>query len=435
MNENFLRNRVRLLEQLPEDSAVLVFSGREQYRNRDVDYPFRVNSDFYWLTGFEEPEATLLLVKRSMNDCNSTVFVRPKDRDAEIWTGYRLGVEAAPETLGVAQAFSSAERDEKLPELMKGVRQVFVSFSEADYWWPTLIPVWKGLKRHIRDGVDAPVGLQDLDAVLHELRLIKQDWEVDRLRQAAAISVAGHQAAMRALVEGAPTEWAVQVALECAFFQAGAERTAFNSIVASGANACVLHYTENRAPIDPQGLVLIDAGAEKGYYAGDITSTVPARGRFSPAQKALYEVVLAAQRAAKARVKPGESYDAHHQAAVQVLTEGLVDLGLLKGAVSDLIEQKAYERFYMHKTGHWLGLDVHDVGRYRVDGQWRPLAPGMVLTVEPGLYVAPDDETVAARWRGIGIRIEDDLLVTEGGHEVLTEGLPRTVAEIEAVMA
>ena len=435
MNENFLRNRVRLLEQLPEDSAVLVFSGREQYRNRDVDYPFRVNSDFYWLTGFEEPEATLLLVKRSMNDCNSTVFVRPKDRDAEIWTGYRLGVEAAPETLGVAQAFSSAERDEKLPELMKGVRQVFVSFSEADYWWPTLIPVWKGLKRHIRDGVDAPVGLQDLDAVLHELRLIKQDWEVDRLRQAAAISVAGHQAAMRALVEGAPTERAVQVALECAFFQAGAERTAFNSIVASGANACVLHYTENRAPIDPQGLVLIDAGAEKGYYAGDITSTVPARGRFSPAQKALYEVVLAAQRAAKARVKPGESYDAHHQAAVQVLTEGLVDLGLLKGAVSDLIEQKAYERFYMHKTGHWLGLDVHDVGRYRVDGQWRPLAPGMVLTVEPGLYVAPDDETVAARWRGIGIRIEDDLLVTEGGHEVLTEGLPRTVAEIEAVMA
>jgi len=435
MNAVFLQNRTRLLEQLPENSAVLVFSGREQYRNRDVDYPFRVNSDFYWLTGFEEPEATLLLVKRDKGEHSSHVFVRPKDREAEIWTGYRLGMEAAPEVLGVDSAFSSEERAAKLPELMKGARQVFVSFSEADYWWPVLIPVWKGLKRHIRDGVDAPEGLRDLDGVLHELRLIKQDWEVVRLRQAAAITVQGHLAAMRALASGSPTERAVQTALECAFFQAGAERTAFNSIVASGANACVLHYTENRAPIDEQGLVLIDAGAEKDYYAGDITTTIPARGRFTPAQKALYELVLQAQQAAKAQVKPGLPYDAHHRAAVQALTEGLVALGLLKGDVSVLIEQKAYERFFMHKTGHWLGLDVHDVGRYRVDGQWRALEPGMVLTVEPGLYVAPDDETVDPQWRGIGIRIEDDLLVTETGHEVLTEGLPRTVAEIEAAMA
>ena len=435
MNEHFLRNRARLLERLPEGSAVLVFSGREQYRNRDVDYPFRVNSDFYWLTGFEEPEATLLLIKRDTGETCSHIFVRPKDRKAEIWTGYRLGVDAAPAALSVDTAFSSEARDEKLPELMKGVCQVFVSFSEADYWWPTLIPVWKGLKRHIRDGVDTPAGLQDLDAVLHELRLIKQDWEVARLRRAAAITVEGHRAAMQALAAGAPTERAVQTALECAFFQAGAQHTAFNSIVASGANACVLHYTENRAPIDPKGLVLIDAGAEKDYYAGDITTTVPASGRFTPEQRALYEVVLNAQRAAKEQVQPGIPYDAHHQAAVQALTEGLVELGLLKGGVADLIEQKAYERFFMHKTGHWLGLDVHDVGRYRVDGQWRPLAPGMVLTVEPGVYVAPDDETVAARWRGIGIRIEDDLLVTETGHEVLTEGLPRTVAEIEAAMA
>ena len=435
MNAVFLHNQNRLLAQLPENSAVLVFSGREQYRNRDVDYPFRVNSDFYWLSGFEEPEATLVLVKRDEGTYNRHIFVRPKDRHAEIWTGYRLGVDAAAEVLGVDGAFSSEERAAKLPELIKGVHQVFVSFSEADYWWPVLIPVWQGLKRHIRDGVDAPQGLQDLDGVLHELRLIKQDWEVARLRQAAAITVQGHLAAMAALAAGVPTERAVQTALECAFFQAGAERTAFNSIVASGANACVLHYTENRASIDPHGLVLIDAGAEKDYYAGDITTTLPARGRFTPQQKALYELVLQAQQAAKAQIMPGQPYDAHHRAAVQALTEGLVELGLLRGEVSNLIEQKAYERFFMHKTGHWLGLDVHDVGRYRVDGRWRTLVPGMVLTVEPGLYIAADDQQVAPQWRGIGIRIEDDLLVTETGHEVLTEGLPRTVAEIEAAMA
>ncbi len=435
MNEPFVQNRARLLDALPDDSAALIFSGREQFRNRDVDYPFRVNSDFYWLTGFEEPEATLLLIRRTGGERASHLFLRPKDPEAEIWTGHRLGVEAAPETLGVDMAHEAGARAEKLPELMKGVRQVFVSFSEADYWWPVLIPVWKGLKRHIRDGVEAPQGLLDLDGVLHELRLIKQAWEIERLRQAAAISVRGHLAAMRALAEGAATERAVQTALECAFFQAGAERTAFNSIVASGASACVLHYTENRAPIDEQGLVLIDAGAEKDYYAGDITTTVPARGRFSAEQKALYELVLAAQRAARAQVKPGVPYDAHHRAAVRVLTEGLVALGLLRGDVDELIERKAYERFYMHKTGHWLGLDVHDVGRYRVDGRWRALAPGMVLTVEPGLYVAPDDETVDPKWRGIGIRIEDDLLVTGAGHEVLTGGLPRTVDEIEAAMS
>lgn len=430
----FRENRKRLLAQLPAGSAVLIYSGDEQFRNRDADYPFRVNSDFYYLTGFDEPEATLLLVKTAEGEEKTVLFLRPKDPKAEIWTGRRLGVDAAPEVLGVDAAFEKDARSHKLPKLMKGVAHIFVSFSEAEYWWPALVPVLKELKRHIREGIETPEQLQDLDGVLHELRLIKQPWEIERLRQAAQISVQGHLAAMRAAPK-ADNEQRIAAALLCGLYEHGADALSFNPIVASGANACILHYTQNIAPVDPQGLVLVDAGAEKAYYAGDITTTFPARGHFNEQQKALYELVLAAQQAAKAQVRPGESYDAHHRAAVGVLTEGLVNLGLLKGAVNELIETKAYERFYMHKTGHWLGLDVHDVGKYRIQGQWRPLVPGMVVTVEPGLYVAPDDESVAPQWRGIGIRIEDDLLVTENGHEVLTEGLPRTVEEIEAFMA
>ncbi len=429
----FQENRKRLMANLPAGSAALVYSGDEQFRNRDADYPFRVHSDFYYLTGFDEPEATLLLLKTAAGEEKTIAFVRPKDPEAETWTGRRLGVEAAVEVLGVDEAYEKAQRAEKLPELIKGVERLYVSFSEAAYWWPVLLPVMKALKQYVREGVAPPEQLQDLDGILHELRLIKQPWEVKQIRQAAQISVQGHLAAMRAACR-AETERQIATALVCGLYDQGAEALSFNPIVASGANACILHYTQNHAPVDPKGLVLVDAGAEKGYYAGDITTTFPARGRFSAEQKALYELVLAAQSAAKRHVRPGEPYDAYHQAAVQVLTEGLVALGLLKGSVETLIEEKAYTRFYMHKTGHWLGLDVHDVGKYRLKGQWRPLEAGMVLTVEPGVYVAADDETVAPQWRGIGIRIEDDLLVTETGHEVLTEGLPRTVDEIEAFM-
>jgi len=429
----FKKNRLRLLEALPPGSAALIFSGREQLRNRDVEYPFRVHSDFYYLTGFVEPESTLLLIHGVDGARQSVVFVRPRDKKAEIWTGRRVGVERAPEVLEVDAAFSSSERDEKLVELLKGVQQVHVSFSDSAYWWPVLQPVFSGLKKHLRDGIEPPAALHDLDRILHELRLIKQPWELERLRVAAQISVKGHLAAMEAAVR-AGSERDVQRALECALYEAGGDDLSFNPIVASGANACVLHYTENCAPLDRNALLLVDAGAEKDFYAGDITTTFPASGRFSAEQKALYEVVLAAQRAALEHVQPGVPYDRHHQAAVRVITEGLVDLGLLQGRVDALIEDKAYARFYMHKTGHWLGLDVHDVGAYRVNGAWRPLQENMVLTVEPGLYVAPDDETVEARWRGIGIRIEDDVCITADGHEILTHGLPRTPEEIEAWM-
>lgn len=429
----FQTNRARLLKALPQGSAALVFSGQEQFRNRDVDYPFRVHSDFYYLTGFTEPDSTLLLIQAEDGSTHSVVFVRPRDEKAEIWTGRRLGVERAADVLGVDAAYSSEERDAQLVELLKGVEQVHVSFSDSAYWWPVLQPVFAGLKKHIREGIEPPQALQDLDRILHEQRLIKQPWELVRLREAAQISVKGHLAAMQAAPR-AQTEREVQRALACAFYEAGGDDLSFNPIVASGANACVLHYTENSAPLDHNALLLVDAGAEKAFYAGDITTTFPASGRFSAEQKALYEVVLAAQHAALEQVRPGIPYDRHHQVAVRVLTEGLVDLGLLQGEVDTLIKEKAYTRFYMHKTGHWLGLDVHDVGAYRVNGAWRSLQENMVLTVEPGLYVAPDDDTVEARWRGIGIRIEDDVCVTAEGHEILTRGLPRTPEEIEACM-
>ncbi|SIN84874.1 aminopeptidase P Metallo peptidase. MEROPS family M24B [Sulfurivirga caldicuralii] len=430
----FKANRARLLEALPPASAALVFSGREQFRNRDVDYPFRVHSDFYYLTGFSEPDSTLLLIHAEDGSTHSVAFVRPRDEKAEIWTGRRLGVERAPDVLGVDAAYSGEEWDAQLVELLKGVQQVHVSFSDSAYWWPVLQPVFAGLKKHIREGVEPPQALQDLDRILHEQRLIKQPWELAHLREAAQISVKGHLAAMQAAPR-VQTEREVQRALECAFYEAGGDDLSFNPIVASGANACVLHYTENGAPLDRNALLLVDAGAEKAFYAGDITTTFPASGRFSAEQKALYEVVLAAQHAALAQVRPGIPYDRHHQAAVRVLTEGLVDLGLLQGEVDTLIEEKAYTRFYMHKTGHWLGLDVHDVGAYRLNGAWRPLEENMVLTVEPGLYVAPDDDTVEAHWRGIGIRIEDDVRVIAEGYEILTHGLPRTPEEIEAWMS
>ena len=429
----FKGNRARLLAALPPGSAALVHSGSEQFRNRDADYPFRVHSDFYCLAGFTEPDSTLLLIHAENGETQSIVFVRPRDRKAETWTGRRLGVERAPEGLGVDTAHPSDKRDETLVDLLKGVQQVYVSFSDSGYWWPVLQPVFAGLKKHLREGIEPPQALQDLDPILHEHRLIKQPWELERLRTAAQITVQGHLAAMQSAPR-AQTERAVQHALTCAMQSAGADDLSFNPIVASGANACILHYTENSAPLDANGLLLVDAGAEKDFYAGDITTTFPASGRFTAEQKAIYEVVLAAQQAALEQVRPGIPYDHHHEAAVRVLTEGLVSLGLLKGDVTALIEEKAYTRFYMHKTGHWLGLDVHDVGAYRVKGAWRPLEENMVLTVEPGLYVAPDDDTVEARWRGIGVRIEDDVRVTADGCEILTHGLPRTPEAIETWM-
>lgn len=424
-----LLNRETLFSNLPDNSSVLVKSGEELIRNRDVEFPFRAHSDFFYLTGFSEPDSLLLMSKIDGVE-QSTIFVRPKDLQQEIWQGRRLGVDDAAENLQVDQAFSIEELDEYLPEFLSGSEQIWVSFSDFSEWTEILAPVIDVLKKQVRKGIDSPLSLMDLDQLLHEQRLIKTPVEIDRMRQAAQISVQGHIAAMRTAAK-ATTEREVQTELEAGFFRNGGERVAFNSICASAENACILHYTENSAPLKANSLLLVDAGAEYQGYAGDITHTYPPSGRFTTEQAALYSLVLKAQQAVIAMIKPGVPYGDLQQTTLQVLTAGLIDLGILQGSLETLLEEKAYMDFFMHGTGHWLGMDVHDVGLYKLDSEWRPLEPGMVLTVEPGLYISDRHQQVDAKWHNIGIRIEDDVLVTADGCEVLTEGLPRTVEEIE----
>lgn len=432
MNDIYQLRRQKLLDALPEKGMALIASGREKIRNRDVEYPFRVQSDFDYLTGFREPEAVLVLVKGRAE--SSHLFLRPKDIEQETWQGKRLGVDAAAKTLSIDHAWSRDDFETTLSELVEGVEQLFFSFAELADWAP-LAQTWiDAQKAKARKGVKAPQALCDLDDVLHEMRLIKSDTEIEMMRQAAQISVKGHLAAMRAAEPG-KWEYQVQAEMENCFKQLGSARVAFNSIVACGDNACILHYTENHTQMQAGQLVLVDAGAEFEGYAGDITHTYPVSGRFSQPQAELYEIVLAAQQAAIEAVQPGQPYDVMHQACLKVLVAGLCELEILQGSVEALIESEAYKPYFMHGTGHWLGMDVHDVGAYKVNGRWRELQAGMVVTVEPGLYIPFSALEVPERYRGIGIRIEDDVLVTPHGHEVLTVGLPRSVAEIEDWMA
>ncbi|WP_127470977.1 aminopeptidase P N-terminal domain-containing protein [Thiomicrorhabdus aquaedulcis] len=431
--EHCVQRRSQLLASLKPCSAVLVASGHEQIRNRDVEFAFRPQSDFYYLTGFSEPDAVLLLVKLADGSARSHVFLRPKDAEQETWQGRRLGVDLAAEHLQVDQAWSFYNWVQNVPKQIESCQMIYVSFSQLSDWTAHLT-TWIGqAKQKVRKGIEAPTQICDLDVVLHEMRLHKTADEIAQMRTAARISVAGHLAAMKTVQVGMP-EYAVQASLEAEFMRLGAPRVAFNSIVAAGQNACILHYTENRAYIQANDLVLVDAGAEWQGYAGDITTTFPASGEFSPAQAQLYSLVLRAQQAAIAVIKPGVSYDLLHQTVLQIITTGLVELNILQGDVATLIESEAYKPFFMHGTGHWLGMDVHDVGLYKHAGVWRTLQPGMVVTVEPGLYIGSQHTEVDAKWHNIGIRIEDDVLVTQVGHEVLTKGLPRTVAEIEAWM-
>ncbi len=425
------KNRQRLLELLPENSAVVVFSGEECIRNRDVEFPFRAESDFIYLTGFEEPNAVLVLLKSQTEV--SYIFVRDKDPEQEIWQGRCLGVAEASNVLKLDCSEDIEHLDEKMPRLFEDIESVYVSFSHTSGICVRVYDWIAELKAKVRKGVSAPKAVCDLDVYLHEMRVIKSDFEIQCLRKAAAISVQGHLAAMKSALSS-HFEFQIQAALEAEFLRLGAARVAFNSIVASGEQACILHYTDNRSEIDQTGLVLVDAGAEWQGYAGDITTTFPASGTFSSEQAQLYTLVLSAQSAAIEVIAPGVSYDAPHQAAVRVLAQGLLDLGLLQGDLETVIEKEEYKHFFMHGTGHWLGMDVHDVGEYKQKKCWRKFEPGMVITVEPGLYIADAHQEIDAQWRGIGIRIEDDVLVTESGCEVLTTGLPRTVDEIETWM-
>lgn len=428
----FQQRRQKLMHTMADNSVALIASGKELIRNRDTHYPFRPQSDFYYLTGFNEPDAVLMLSK-THEGMKSHLWCRAKDKDKEIWDGYRLGVDAAPQALACDSAADIAQLSNDLVTALADKNHVYFSFEQGDVWLNSVMTSIQQLKRRVRLGISAPASIQDLDPLLHEQRIIKDEAAKAGLRKAAQVTVAGHLAAMQA-AKNASYEYQIQAELEATFKRQSAETTAFNSIVASGANACVLHYNENNAALNHQDMVLIDAGAEVNGYAGDCTHTFPLSGKFSAEQATIYKLVLAAQQAALALIKPGTPYDAPHQAAVKVICQGLIESGLLQDTLENALETGSYKAFYMHQTGHWLGNDVHDVGQYKLNGQWRPLMAGMALTVEPGIYISPDNQQVDARWRGIGVRIEDSVLVTDTGYECLTSGLPRSVEEIEAWM-
>ncbi|MFW1678083.1 Xaa-Pro aminopeptidase [Pontibacter sp. JAM-7] len=429
----FAERRQRLMQKMTANSLAIIPAAQMQSRNSDVEYPFRQDSDFYYLTGFNEPDAVLLLLPE--RDAGNTVmFCRNRDPLMEIWNGYRAGPEGVEAEYGMAEGHPVEQIDELLPQLLDGVERIYYAIGQ-DEQLDQQIRHWLNLIRgQARQGAVAPSELVMLDHLLHEMRLFKQPEEQDLMRRAGEISAQGHIRAMQYCRPGV-YEYQLEAEILHYFMQQGCRQPAYSSIVGGGANACVLHYIENSEPLMEGDLVLIDAGCELDYYAGDITRTFPVSGRFSPEQKALYELVLQAQLHCIEMIRPGVLWNAVHEASVQVLTEGLVALGLLQGEVAELIEQGAYRDFYMHRAGHWLGMDVHDVGDYKVDDEWRPLEPGMVMTVEPGLYVAADNQAVEPRWRGIGIRIEDDVLITPEGCEVLTAAVPKHVADIEALMA
>jgi Xaa-Pro aminopeptidase len=424
------RQRRRRVMQAMGEGVMVIATAPEAVRNRDAYYPFRPDSYFWWLTGFPEPESVVVLVAGKRP--KQYLFCRDKNPEREIWDGFRWGPKEAKETYGFDAAWSMEQLDKRLPGLLEDQKVLFYIIGR-DTAWDNRVTGWlKTVRDKARTGIQAPATLTDASGLLDEFRLFKGDYELTMMRRAAEISADAHRRAMQACRPGL-NEHEIEAELLYAFRRGGAEAPAYTSIVAGGANACILHYVFNNRPLNEGDLLLIDAGAEYAGYAADITRTFPVNGRFNPAQKDAYEIVLAAQAAAIDQVKPGNTWNAPHEAAVRVLVQGMKDLKLLKGRVDSLIESGAYRAFYMHRTGHWLGLDVHDAGEYKVDGEWRALQPGMVLTVEPGLYIRPG-EGVPRRLNNIGIRIEDDVLVTETGCEVLTTATPKTVAEIEEVM-
>ncbi|MDR2878113.1 MAG: Xaa-Pro aminopeptidase [Chromatiales bacterium] len=425
--------RRRLMRAMGRNSIAILPTAVISARNNDVEYPFRHNSDFYYLTGFEEPRAVMVLIP-GRPEGEFILFCRERDPQMELWNGRRAGLEGAREIYGADVAYPIEALDEYLPALLENRDRIHYTLgSDPDFdrrisWW------MKQAKRKSRAGVHVPAELVSLEHLVHEMRLFKDREEAALMRHAAQISAAAHSRAMMVCRPGM-MEYQLEAELVHEFMSHGARSVAYSSIVGGGANACVLHYTSNDAMLRDGDLVLIDAGAEYRGYASDITRTFPVNGRFTEAQRELYDLVLEAQLAAIAKVKPGNCWNDPHDTAVRVLTKGMVELGLLKGDVSKLISEGEYRRFYMHRTGHWLGMDVHDVGEYMSGEQWRKLEPGMVLTIEPGIYVAAGSKGVAKRWWNIGIRIEDDVLVTRGGCEVLTRDVPKDADEIEALMA
>lgn len=437
--DEYRARRQALMAALPANGAVLLPAAQLVTRSNDSEYDFRQNSDFHYLSGFPEPDALLVLLP-GREAGEAVLFCQDKDPTREAWTGIRVGAAGAVERYGFDQAFENAERDERLGELLDGRETLYLPLDD-DAALALGEAIRGELGARVRQGAQPPQAFADVAHLIHEQRLIKSDAELALLRHAAEISARAHARAMRTACPGL-FEYHLQAELEHEFLWQGAKAPAYSTIVGGGANACVLHYIENDSKLIDGELVLIDAGAEFDLYAGDITRTFPVNGRFSEAQRAVYEIVLAAQERAVAAVAPGATLIEIHQGVVRDLTRGLIELGLLTDGAEDgldsaletHIENESYRRFYLHSTSHWLGLDVHDVGGYRHKGEPRRLLPGMVLTVEPGLYI-PDDDDIPESLRGIGIRIEDDVAVTGDGHEVLSGNIPKRIADIEALMA
>lgn len=429
----YAERRHALAEHMGDNAIAIIASSSIKNRNNDADFAFRQDSDFYYLTGFNEPDSVLALIPGRKHG-EAVLFCRERDPTKEMWDGKILGPERAIEDLGVDDAFPIGDIDEILPGLIEGRDKVFYALGKDPQFDAHLMEWVNTIRSKVRSGAHPPGEFVALEYPLHELRLFKSDAEIDVMRNAANISAQAHVQAMKVSRPGL-YEYSLEAELLHHFVKEGARFPAYSSIVGGGDNACILHYIENNEVLNDGDLVLIDAGCELDCYASDITRTFPVNGTFSKAQAEIYQIVLDAQLAAIEAVKPGNHWNHPHEAAVEVIVEGLINLGLLKGSKKKNIEDERYKQFYMHRTGHWLGLDVHDVGEYKTGGEWRLLEPGMVMTVEPGIYIAPGAENVDARYHGIGIRIEDDVVVTKSGYEVLTDGVPKSIADIERLMA
>jgi len=429
----YAQRRQQLMQQMTPNSIAILPAAAISTRNSSVEYPYRQDSDFFYLSGFAEPEAVLVLIPKREHG-EFVVFCRERNPERELWDGLRAGQDGAIADYQADDAFPISDIDDILPGLIEGRERVYYSVGNNSEFDQQMMEWLNNIRSKARMGAQPPKEFVVLDHLLHEARLYKSPAEIATMQQAADISCRAHIRAMQAAKPGL-YEYHLEAELDYEFRKGGARLPAYSSIVASGKNACILHYTENNAPLQDGDLVLIDAGCEIDCYASDITRTFPVSGRFSTEQKAIYEIALKANLEAMNYISPQHCWNDAHDATVRVITAGLLELGLLQGELQELINSEAYKPFYMHRAGHWLGLDVHDVGDYKVDGQWRTLKPGMTMTVEPGIYIAVDNHDVPAQWRGIGVRIEDDVVVTEDGCRVLTNAVPKTIEDIEALMA
>ncbi|HIN90870.1 MAG: Xaa-Pro aminopeptidase [Pseudohongiellaceae bacterium] len=425
--------RKKLMAQMEPNSIALLAAAPPRVRNSDAEYLYRQNSDFHYLTGFTEEKALLALIP-GRKQGEVVLFCQQKDKAKELWHGTLMGPDVARKELEIDDAFPVDDMDDILPGLIEGRDRVYYSMGKDDRFDNQVMNWLKVIRSKAKIGAHPPGEFLMLDHLLHELRLIKSTNEIKLMQQAAKISAEGHKRAMAYCRPGI-REYELEAELLHAFTRNGSRAPAYTSIVATGDNACILHYIENDSEVKAGDLVLIDAGCEYGHYASDITRTFPANGKFSPEQKAIYNIVLKAQLAAIEAIRPGVPWDEPHNISVKIITQGLVRLGIMNGRPSQLIKSEAYRDFYMHRIGHWIGMDVHDVGDYKIDDDWRLLEPGMVTTVEPGIYISPSNKKVPKKWRGIGVRIEDDVLITRNGNKVLSAGIPKTIQEIESFMA